>query len=80
MHGLVLLTTVCIFPQISTLFSILAAVHGEVLNQGDPVHIFINRTSYPEALISDIATLSYSAALPVVAETWSLTPLSLVTS
>ena len=36
---------------------------GGTLNQGDSVHICINSTSYPEASISGIETLSYSAPL-----------------
>jgi hypothetical protein len=36
---------------------------GGTLNQGDSVHICINSTSYPEASISGIDSLSYSAPL-----------------
>ena len=38
-------------------------VAGDILNQGDSVHICINSTSYPEASISGIDTLSYIAPL-----------------
>ena len=36
---------------------------GDTINQGDSVHICINSTSYPEASISGIDTMSYSAAI-----------------
>ena len=39
------------------------ALDGDVLNQGDSVHICITSTSFPEASISGIDTLSYSAPL-----------------